>query len=206
MEMIDLAKVVSARCPKCGSDNIRGLESLAVKRQAGFLIVKFTCDDCGAVFNRPEFKEVDEIRLRGKVTARVYDAKTMKLLQTVTVKNLVVTVGLQEALDKLFGLDPDAVFSYCAVGSDNTAVTAGDTALGSELARSDFDECSRTGQVVTVDTWFGSSEGNGTWRESGLFNAASNGTMLARALFDPVISKDVTKVVQVEWTITASSS
>jgi hypothetical protein len=212
MEMIDLAKVVSARCPKCGSEKIRGKESRPVKREPGFLIVKFTCDDCGCVFNRPEFVEVDEIRLRGKVrlrgklTARVYNAETMKLLQTVTVKNLVVNVGLQEALDKLFGLNPDAVFSYCAVGSDNTPPAAGDTALGSELVRSDFDECSRTGQVVTVDTWFGSSEGNGTWRESGLFNAASNGTMLARALFDPTISKDTTKVVQVEWTITASSS
>lgn len=151
-------------------------------------------------------KIADEIRLRGKVTVRVFDAKTMKLLQAVTVKNLVVNVGLQEALDKLFNLDPGAAFAYCAVGSDNTAPAAGDTALGSELARSLFDECSRTGQVVTTDTWFGSSEGNGTWRESGLFNAASGGTMLARALFDPLISKDVTKVVQVEWTITASSS
>ena len=37
-------------------------------------------------------------------------------------------------------------------------------------------------------------------------NAASAGKMLARALFDPVITKDATKVVQVEWTITATSS
>ena len=151
-------------------------------------------------------KIADEMRLRGRVTVRVYDAETMKLLQTVTAENLVVNAGLQEALDKLFNLSPDAAFAYVAVGSDNTSPTSGDTALGSELARSVFDECSRAGQVVTTDTWFGSSEGNGTWRESGLFNAASGGTMLARALFDPSISKDTTKVVQVEWAVTASSS
>lgn len=146
------------------------------------------------------------IKLRGEVTVRVFDAETMKLLQTVTVKNLVVNVGLQETLDKMFNLEPGAAFTYCAVGSEDTAVAEGQTALSNELARSDFDECSRSGQVVTVDTWFGSSEGNGTWKESGLFNAASAGTMLSRALFDPPITKDVTKIVQVEWTITASHS
>jgi hypothetical protein len=148
----------------------------------------------------------DKVRLQGKVRVMVYDVQTMKLLQKLTVDNLVVNAGLQETLDKLFNLDPDAAFTYCAVGSDNTAPTAGDTALGNELARSDFDECSRSGQVVTADTWFGASEGNGTWRESGLFNAPSAGEMLCRALFDPPITKDVTKVVQVEWTVTASSS
>jgi hypothetical protein len=148
----------------------------------------------------------DEIGLHGKVTVRVFDAKTMDLLQSFTVKNLVVNVGLQEALDKLFELDPSAAFGYVAVGSDDTAPAAGDTALGAEIARSDFDECSRSGQVVTASAWFGASEANGTWRESGLFNAASAGLMLCRALFDPVITKDTTKVVQVEWTVTASSS
>jgi len=150
-----------------------------------------------------ELKE--KINLRGKVTVRVYDVKSMDLLLSLTVENLVVNVGLQEALDLLFGLGGTA-FGYVAVGSDNTAPAAGDTALGSEIARSDFDECSRSGQVVTADTWFGASEGNGTWRESGLFNAASAGKMLSRALFDPVITKDATKVVQIEWQITGSSS
>ena len=130
----------------------------------------------------------------------------MKLLQQFTVGNLVVNGGLQEALDKLFGLGGGADFGYLAVGSDNTAPTGGDTTLGNEIARSDFDECSRSGQVVTASAWFGASEANGTWRESGIFNAASAGLMLSRALFDPVITKDATKVVQVEWLITASSS
>ena len=147
----------------------------------------------------------DRIMLRGQVTVRVFDAKSMDLLQTVSIKNLVVNAGLQEALDLLFGLGGTA-FGYVAVGSDGTAPAAGDTALGAEIARSDFDSCSRSGQVVTADTWFGASEGNGTWRESGIFNAASAGKMLSRALFDPVITKDATKVVQVEWSITASSS
>ena len=147
----------------------------------------------------------DKIRLRGKVTVRVFDAKTMKLLQSLTVGNLVVNVGLQETLDLLFGLGGTA-FGYVAVGSDGTAPAAADTALGSEIARSIFDDCSRSGQTVTADTWFGASEGNGTWRESGLFNAAAAGVMLSRALFDPEITKDATKVVQVEWSITASSS
>ena len=150
-----------------------------------------------------ELKE--KINLRGKVTVRVYDVKSMDLLLSLTVENLVVNAGLQEALDLLFGLGGTS-FGYCAVGSDNTAPAAGDTTLGNEIARSDFDECSRTGQVVTADTWFGASEGNGTWRESGLFNAASAGKMLSRALFDPVITKNATKVVQIEWQITGSSS
>ena len=148
----------------------------------------------------------DKIGLRGKVTVRVFDAKTMRLLEQFTVGNLVVNVGLQEALDKLFGLDPGDAFGYVAVGSDGTAPAAGDTALGSEIARSDFDSCSRSGQVVTASVWFGASEGNGTWRESGLFNAAAAGKMLCRSLFDPVITKDTTKVVQIEWQITGSSS
>ena len=147
----------------------------------------------------------DKIRLHGKVTVRVFDAKTMDLLQSLSIENLVVNAGLQETLDLLFGLG-GTVFGYLAVGSDNTAPAAGQTTLGNEIVRSDFDECSRSGQVVTASTWFGASEGNGTWRESGLFNAASAGKMLARALFDPVITKDATKVVQVEWSITASSS
>lgn len=147
----------------------------------------------------------DKIRLHGKVSVKVFNSKTMDLLQSFTVKNLVVNVGLQEALDLLFGLG-GTTFGYLAVGSDNMAPAAGQTALGSEIARSGFDECSRSGQVVTASAWFGASEGNGTWRESGLFNAASAGKLLARCLFDPVITKDATKVVQVEWSITATSS
>lgn len=147
----------------------------------------------------------DRIKLQGKVTVRVFDAKSMDLLHSQSINNLVVNAGLQETLDLLFGLGGTA-FGYCAVGSDNTAPAAGQTTLGDELARSIFDDCSRSAQVVTANTWFGASEGNGTWREGGIFNAASAGKMLARALFDPIITKDATKVVQVEWTVTASSS
>lgn len=146
-----------------------------------------------------------KVILKGKVLLKVFDVETMKLLQTVEIENLVVNVGLQEALDLMFALEATA-FSYIAVGSDNTTPAAGDTALGSEIARKDRDECSRSAQTVTVKVWFGANEGTGTWREGAIFNAASSGVMLCRALFSEAVTKDSTKVVQVEWTITASAT
>ena len=63
---------------------------------------------------------------------------------------------------------------YGAVGTSATPPGSGDTVLGSELARVLLATSSRLSNVVTLDFFFNSGQGNGTLTEAGLFLGASS--------------------------------
>lgn len=115
---------------------------------------------------------------RGEVKRRVSIKNKMTNACLAVLTGLVGNTGAQTA------------FGWLAVGSDASAVSAADTALHAEIATSGLSRAATTNSRTTVaqtnDTLNFSktftASGTLTVQEVGIFNAASVGVMLARAL------------------------
>ena len=84
---------------------------------------------------------------------------------------------------------------YGAVGTSATPPGSGDTVLGSELARVVLATSSRLGNVVTLDFFFNSGQGNGTLTEAGLFLGAGSSGGSGNLLSHVAISENKTSAV-----------
>ena len=106
-----------------------------------------------------------------------------------TVKNLVTNAGFA-LLASLCGDAAAVPFTYIAVGTDSTAVAVTDTTLTAEITDTGLERAagtvSRVTTTVTNDTYqitkTWTATGSKTIEEVGVFNAASDGTMLSHAL------------------------
>ena len=148
-----------------------------------------------------------QVTLADNIRIEVRDATTGEVLHVQEHRNLVVNAGLNLIRDFLDGDAPTAP-SHFGYGTGTTAATAGDTALGGELARDAFTSKVGTGAQQQVYTYYltsGTANGN-TLGEVGLFNAASGGTMLARAVLSPTIVKTASIAVTFTWTINLGAS
>lgn len=107
------------------------------------------------------------------------DAKWRRLMRQLTLlcpvrtlerRNLVVLAGREVLARMLVG---DTTYSgainYGALGTDNTAVNAADTALGTEVARKLFARRTRTNAQVNFDFFYSQADTDGTYEEFGLF-------------------------------------
>ena len=118
--------------------------------------------------------------------------------------NLVVTVGKNQITDRMIGT-ATAVPSHMAVGTGAVAPAAGDTTLGAEIAttgRQALTSNTRSTNVETlVGNWAAGQATNAAITEAGIFNAASAGTMTARATFT-AINKGASDTLAITWAIT----
>lgn len=111
-----------------------------------------------------------------------------------SVANKIVNAGLALSAGLLNGSGSPTTPTYIAVGTGTTAVAATDTALVTETATSGLSRAAATVSLVTTtvtnDTaqWLKSFSVTGSVAvtESGVFNAASVGTMLCRQVFSAV--------------------
>lgn len=145
----------------------------------------------------------ETIRVRGCIRFELRDAQG-KLKSRWTVPNLVVNTGLYHIADRLADVAQNAM-SHMAVGTDDTAPDAGDTALGAEVGRVALDSVTRTGADVVYVATFAPGVGTGALVEAGLFNDASAGEMLSRAVFT-VRNKAAGDTLAVTWTLTISAA
>ena len=91
--------------------------------------------------------------------------------------NLVVTVGKQVLMDRLYGLSAVAAVSRMGVGTSNTAAAVGNTSLTGGVFKV-FDATPiRSSLTVTSITTFATGEANIAWAEMGQDNAT---TLLSR--------------------------
>lgn len=129
------------------------------------------------------------------------------------VKNLVVDAGLAQAIRQVLGdtgggAQP-AKFNYVALGEGTTSPVAGNTALETEESGGGYSRQADTDPnfPVTgqgeVQVTFAAGNGEGAITESGLFNASTVGTMLARVVFS-AINKGALDSLQITWRITLS--
>lgn len=130
----------------------------------------------------------DTIKLTGKYSLKIIGVDG-KVRDEWVVDNLVVSAGKAQ-LALLAGDATATPFTYVAVGTSSTAVSAGQTALQAETTTNGLQRASgtvgRTTTTVTNDTLqitkTFTASGTVAVEEIGIFNASSSGTMLSRAL------------------------
>jgi len=121
-------------------------------------------------------------------------------------KNMIVTTGKNLTLDRLFGLSSAVAITSVGVGTGSGAAALTDTQLtaGAVVQTADLGT-SRTGQVVTITSTFGTGVANFSWNEAGLFNGNVNGTsvMFNRVVIGPFTKSGSVSIVY-QTTVTQS--
>lgn len=110
------------------------------------------------------------------------------------VSNLVTTAGKAGVADLIGPQGSSAAYDYIAVGIGVGAAAAGDTTLGTEITDSGLARAQGTASRSTTDVTNDTAEitktftvtGSKAVTESGVLNAASTGTLLARQVFSAV--------------------
>lgn len=113
-------------------------------------------------------------------------------------RNLVVDSGLAWLASFIGASSPPPNMSHIAIGTGSTAANPSQTALVSERARAAATRSNPSPGVVRWVATFGPGVGTGAIMESGLFNAASGGTMCARQTF-AVINKGEQDTLEITW-------
>jgi hypothetical protein len=128
------------------------------------------------------------------------------LVQRHVCHNIVVDSGLNFLAKILCNTAEESskYVTHFAIGDDNTAATAGDTALGNEVFRKAVSSRLDDDSVANISTFIGASEANVTWEEWGHFidgtSDADSGTMLSHHIQQQ--SKSAPNTVTVDSTFT----
>ena len=131
---------------------------------------------------------MNTIKLKGTYNFKIIGVDG-KVRDEWSVENSIVNAGKAQ-LALLAGDATATPFTYLAVGTSSTAVSAGQTTLQAEITDTGLARAaatvSRTTTSVTNDTlslvYTWTASGSKTVEEIGAFNASSSGTMLGRAL------------------------
>lgn len=97
------------------------------------------------------------------------------------------------------------VLEQLALGTDTTAPSTSDSALGSEVVRKAVGTWDTAGLSASVPYFvaqveFGTGEGNGTLGEVGLFNSSAGGTMLVHGSY-ATFEKATSNTLGVSYTV-----
>lgn len=143
----------------------------------------------------------EQLKASGALKVVVTD-KNGQVKEERVIPNLVVTVGKNFVASRMVGTSA-SVMSHMAIGEDDTAPAAGNTALGDEVGRVALAGASSSANVVTYTATFPAGTGTGAIVEAGIFNATPAGTMLCRTVF-AVVNKGADDAMSVTWTVTIS--
>ncbi len=131
----------------------------------------------------------DESKTKGMVRLEVINPDGSRQ-DTGWIKNLGMTVRLPVISGLYVGSGAQTAFSYLAVGTSATAVSAGQTTLVAEITDTGLARAAATVSRTTTNSTNDTSQLTYTWtasgtktiEEVGYFNASSAGTMGGRAL------------------------
>jgi hypothetical protein len=138
----------------------------------------------------------DDLKMTGRLIIEINDEVVQE------VDNLVVTAGKNYVASRIKDASATAM-SHMAVGTNNTAAAAGQTALSAETARVALTSTTVSNNTVTYAATFGAGTGTGALVEAGILNASSSGTMLCRTVYTTV-NKGSSDSMTVTWVITVS--
>ncbi len=147
----------------------------------------------------------ESLKLKGHIKFVLKD-KDGKIKEVREIDNLIVNAGKSETAGLLIGDTGATAFGYIAIGTGTTAPSASDTALETETHRASA-TTSLTTTNVTNDTAQLEATFNFTSSyaitESGIFNDATAGDMLARQTFSALNVANGDSLT-VTWKITVS--
>ena len=154
-------------------------------------------------------QKLEKLPLKGEVIIEHFRAG--ELLEAKHIKNLVVSAGKAGVASRINGAGAEAAFTYLAIGTGTAAADAGDLTLGAEITTAGGQRgaatCTRVNTTVTNDTaqdlLLYNFTGSFAVTETGMLNANSAGTLLARQVFAAinVVSGDS---LQITWKIQSS--
>ena len=131
---------------------------------------------------------MDSTKTKGQIDIKLI--RNGKTIVSKTVNNSIMNVGFAAIAGLVGNTGAITAFTYLALGTSNTAVSAGQTALGAEISTNGLQRVSATVSRVTTTqtndtlqlTYTYTVTGTSAIEEIGAFNASSSGTMLGRAL------------------------
>lgn len=148
----------------------------------------------------------DIILPRGKIFIVQRNIHTGELIKEM-INNTFMNAGKNSIADALRGTTENTkgIITYCALGLGTTAPDPDDIKLENELFRKLVSVRSVTDNVALFETFFTTSEGNGTLKEAGLFGdvatgVADTGTLFTRAAINR--TKTDSDTLTLYWTIT----
>lgn len=143
----------------------------------------------------------------GAIMLVTHDALSKKIKEVQYYKNMFVTAGKNSLADALRGTTENnkGIITYHANGTSIVAPALSDTDLGTELFRKLISVRSVANNVATFQTFFTTSESNGTIREMGLFgdDASSipgSGTLFCHASVNR--TKSSSDTLTASWAVT----
>ena len=119
--------------------------------------------------------------------------------------SLVTTLGLTALANQWTGLSSPTTMTHIAVGSGTTTPALSDTALQTEIVRVSPDTKSVSEGVITAEHYYGTTEGNGTIAEVGLFSASSGGILHVHGQPAAAVTKTTNKTMRITVTITLAN-
>ena len=119
--------------------------------------------------------------------------------------SLVTTLGLTALANQWTGLSSPTTMTHLAVGSGTTTPALSDTALQTEIVRVSPDTKSVSEGVITVEQYYGTTEGNGTIAEVGLLSASSGGILHVHGQPAAAVTKTTNKTMRITVTLTLSN-
>jgi hypothetical protein len=150
----------------------------------------------------------EKLTIKGRVRATLRDAKTGRITKRLPWHhNIIPNVGLAGLAGLMGGIG--TAVTYGAVGGGTSTPAAGDTQMGSEIARKAIAAASVNGMTVTIEFFFETTEGNGAITQCALFGgaataSANTGTLFEYANFATGFTKAATETLTVECQITFS--
>lgn len=147
--------------------------------------------------------KIEKLKATGEVL--IQKTKADGSMETIKHHNLVVTDGLEWIASRMVDAGSPDQMSHMAIGTGTADPVAGDTQLGTQVHRNALDSQSVSGRVVTYVAEFLAGDGVGAITEAGIFNAASNGTMLCRTEF-PVVTKESGDSITITWSVTIGAA
>lgn len=143
----------------------------------------------------------DIVTQQGFVTL-IWGDKDGNVVEVQKTKNLITTAAKNSWASAFRGstTNNQGIGTYHAVGTGTTAPALGNTTLEAEIFRKLVSVRSSSGNVASFQTFFTTSEANGTLKELGLFGdsasgTADTGTLFARVAIDRVKTSNDTLTV-----------
>ena len=138
----------------------------------------------------------DGLALTGALTIAVNDVVVQET------NNLVVTTGKEWVADRMN--NANTVMTHMALGTGTTGSTdATKTTLVTEIDRNALTSTTVSGNTIAYACTWAAGDGTGAITEAGIFDAATDGDMLARTVFS-VVNKGTADSITITWTITIS--
>lgn len=136
---------------------------------------------------------LEKLKMTGTIKAIVRD-KAGKIKEEREIKNLITSAGKAALAGLLLTDVGGTAFDYIAIGTGTNAAAAGDTTLQTEASTNGASRVAGTGTRVTTSVTNDTAQLVCSWTfsgsfaitEAGIFNASSNGTLLARQVFSAI--------------------